>query len=95
MPEAKPRDTNIPRVLSPLDNSLLILLVPEAKPRDANNISFYHFYVANIPHHCLMISNTYRRIVYDQTSWHLFFAVVLTHLLFLYASNTSSSNSSF
>ena len=46
MPEAKPRDTNMPRVLSLLDNDESTLLVPEAKPRDTNNMLFYHFYVA-------------------------------------------------
>ena len=33
--EAKPRDTNIPRVLLPLVNDPPSLLVPKAKPRDS------------------------------------------------------------
>ena len=48
MPEAKPRDTNMPRVLSLLDNDKSTLLVPEAKPRDTNNMLFYHFFVAYV-----------------------------------------------
>ena len=48
MPEAKPRDTNMPRVLSLLDNDKSTLLVPEAKPRDTNNMLFYNFYVAYV-----------------------------------------------
>ena len=35
-PEAKSRDSNIPRVLFLLVNDTRILLVPEAKPRDTN-----------------------------------------------------------
>ena len=45
MPEAKPRDTNMPRVLSLLDNDESTLLVPEAKPRDINNLLFEIIYV--------------------------------------------------
>ena len=36
MPEAKPRDTNMPRVLSLLDNDKNTLLEPKAKLRDTN-----------------------------------------------------------
>ena len=36
MPVEKPRDTNMPRVLSLLDNDKSTLLIPEAKPRDIN-----------------------------------------------------------
>ena len=38
MPEAKPRDTNVPRVLLLLVNDNQIMLVPKAKPRDTNSI---------------------------------------------------------
>ena len=55
MPEAKPRDTNMPRVLSLLDNDKSTLLVPEAKPRDTNNIFFYYFYVAYVLDHYLIV----------------------------------------
>ena len=40
MPEAKLRDTNIPRVLSLLDDDKSTLSVPEAKPRDTDNMLF-------------------------------------------------------
>ena len=43
MPEVKPKDTNMPRVLSLLDNDRSTLLVPEAKPRDTNNMLFLLF----------------------------------------------------
>ena len=36
MPEAKPGDTNMPMVLSLLDNDRSIFLVPEVKQRDTN-----------------------------------------------------------
>ena len=54
VPEAKPRDTNIPRVLLLLVNDSPNLLVPKAKPRNTNNISYYYFYSANVPNHLLM-----------------------------------------
>ena len=54
VPEAKPRDTNVPRVLLLLVNDSPILLVPKAKPRNTNNISYYYFYSENVPNHLLM-----------------------------------------
>ena len=54
VPEAKPRDTNVPRVLLLLVNDSPILLVPKAKPRNTNNISYYYFYSENMPNHLLM-----------------------------------------
>ena len=54
MPEAKPRDTNIPRVLLLLVNDSPNLLVPKAKPRDNKNISYYYFYSANVLNHLIM-----------------------------------------
>ena len=53
-PEAKPRDSNIPRVLFLLVNDPPNLLVPKAKPRDTNNISYHYFYSANVPNHLLI-----------------------------------------
>ena len=53
VPEAKPRDTNIPRVLLLLVNDSPNLLVPKAKVRDTNN-NYYYFYSANVPNHLLM-----------------------------------------
>ena len=41
MPEVKPTDTNMPKILSLIDNDKSILLVPEAKPRDTNNMFFF------------------------------------------------------
>ena len=57
VPEAKPRDTNIPRVLLLLVNDSPNLLVPKAKPRNTNNIFYYYFYSANVPNHLLMTNN--------------------------------------
>lgn len=54
MPEAKPRDTNIPRVLLLLVNDSFNLLVLKAKPRNANDISYYYLYSVNLPNHLLM-----------------------------------------
>ena len=54
VPEAKPRDTNIPRVILLLVNDSPNLLVPKAKPRNTYNISYYYFYSANMPNHLLM-----------------------------------------
>ena len=60
MPEAKPRDTNIPRVLFLLVNDSPNLLLPKTKPRNTNNISYYYFYSANVPSHLLIsIKNIY------------------------------------
>ena len=56
-PEAKPRDSNIPRVLLLLVNDPPNLLVSKTKKRDPNNISYY-FYSANVPNHFLMFNNT-------------------------------------
>ena len=53
MPEAKPRDTNLPRVLLLLVNDSPNLLVPKAKPRNTNNISYYYSYSANMPNHLI------------------------------------------
>ena len=50
VPEAQPRDTNMPWVLFLLVNSKLILLVPKAEPRDAKNISYNYLYSANVPY---------------------------------------------
>ena len=71
VPEAMPRDTNIPRVLLLLVNDSPTLLVPKAKPRNTNNISQYYFYSENVPNHSLMIKmyfclNTYLLLVNDQ-----------------------------
>ena len=38
VPETKPRDTNVPRVLLLLVNDSPNLLVPKAKPRNTNNM---------------------------------------------------------
>ena len=54
VPEAKPRDTNVQRVLLLLVNDSPSLLVSKAKPRVTNNISYYYFYSANMPNHLLM-----------------------------------------
>ena len=54
MPEAKPRDTNVPRVLLQLVNDSSNLLVPKAKLRNTNNISYYYLYSSNLPIHLLM-----------------------------------------
>ena len=54
VPEAKPRDTKLPRVLLLLVNDSSNLLVPKAKPRNTNIISYYYFYSANVPNHLLM-----------------------------------------
>ena len=54
MPEAKLRDTNVPRVLLLLVNDSSNLLVPKAKPRNPNNIYYYYLYSANVPNHLLM-----------------------------------------
>ena len=54
VPEAKPMDTNVPRVLLLLVNNSPNLLVPKAKPRNTNNIFYYYFYSANMPYHLLM-----------------------------------------
>ena len=58
MPYAKPRDTNMPRLLLLLANDPPNLLVPKAKLRDTNSISYY-LYSANVPNHLLMINNDY------------------------------------
>ena len=55
VPEAKPRDTNVPRVLLLLVNDSPNLLVLKAKLSDTNNISYYYFYIANVPNHLLML----------------------------------------
>ena len=57
VPEAKPRDTNIPRVLLLLVNDSPNLLVPKVKPRNTNSISNNYLYSANMPNHLLMIDN--------------------------------------
>ena len=54
VPKAKPRDTNVPRVLLLLVNDSPILLIPKAKPRNTNNISYYYFYSENVPNHLLL-----------------------------------------
>ena len=54
VPEAKPRDTNIPRVLILLVNDTQIMLVPKVKTRDTNSISYYYFYSSNVPNHLLI-----------------------------------------
>ena len=59
MPEANPRDTNVPRVLLLLVNDSPDLLVPKAKSRNTNNISSYYFYSANMPNHLLMWNNLF------------------------------------
>jgi len=56
-PEAKPRDSNIPRVLLLLVNDPPNLLVPKAKPRETNNIFYNYFYSANVPNHLLICFN--------------------------------------
>ena len=57
-PKAKPRDSNIPRVLLLLVNDPPNLFVPKAKPRDTNSISYYYFYSANVLNHLLIpVSN--------------------------------------
>ena len=56
VPEAKPKDTNIARVLLLLVNDTPIMLVPKAKSRDTNSISYKYSYSAKIPNH-LLISN--------------------------------------
>ena len=64
VPKAKPRDTNIPRVLLLLVNDSPNLLVPKAKPRNTNNISYYYLYSANMPNHLLMTINTMTMLHY-------------------------------
>ena len=54
VPEARPRDTNIPRVLVLLLNESPKMLIPKVKPRNTNNISYYYFYSANMHNHLLM-----------------------------------------
>ena len=54
MPEAKPRDTKLPRVLLLLVSDSSNLLVPKAKPSNNNNIFYYYFYSANMPNDLLM-----------------------------------------
>ena len=54
MPEAKPRDTKIPKVLLLLVNDTRIMLVPKAILRDTNSIFYYYIYSANIPNHLLL-----------------------------------------
>ena len=49
VPEAKPKDTNIPRVLLLLVHDSPNWLVPTANPRNTNNISYNYFYSANVP----------------------------------------------
>ena len=44
MPEAKPRDINVLRVLSLLDDDKSTLLVPETKSRDTNMPFFFSFF---------------------------------------------------
>ena len=51
VPEAKPRDTNLSRVLLLLVNDSPNLLVPKAKPRNINNI----FIIISILQMCLII----------------------------------------
>ena len=59
VPEAKPRDTNMPKVSSLIDNDRSTLLVSVAKPRDSNNMLLkYYFYVAYVLHHYLSLSNS-------------------------------------
>ena len=60
VPEAKPRDINIPRVLLLLVNNSPNLLIPKAKPRNTNNICYYYFYSANVPNHLLRCCREYR-----------------------------------
>ena len=57
MPEAKPKDTNILRVLLLLVNDSPNLLIPKTKPRNTNNISYYYLFSANVPNHLLMATN--------------------------------------
>ena len=54
VPEAKPRDTNIPRILLLLVNDTRIMLVHKAKPGDTKSIFYYYFYSANVPNHLLI-----------------------------------------
>ena len=54
MPEAKPRDTNVPRVLLLLVNDSPNLLVPKAKPRNTNNIYYHYLFSTNVPNYLLM-----------------------------------------
>ena len=57
VPEVKPRDINIPRVLLLLVNGPPNLLVPKEKPRDTNSISYFYFYSATEPYYLLMLSD--------------------------------------
>ena len=57
MPEAKPRDANVTRVLLLLVNDSPNLLVPKAKLRNNNYNSYYYLYSANMPNHLLMPVN--------------------------------------
>ena len=57
VPEVKPRDTNIPRVLLLLVNDTRIMLVPKAKPRDTNSIFYYYFHSENVPYHLLIMNS--------------------------------------
>jgi len=54
VPEAKPRDTNVPRVLFLLVNDSPNLLVLMAKPKNTNNSSYNYLYSKNVPNHLLM-----------------------------------------
>ena len=55
VPEAKLRDTDIPRVLLLLVNDSPSLLVPKAKRRDTNSIFYYYFYSVNEPNHLSIV----------------------------------------
>ena len=57
-PEAKLRDSNIPRILFLLGSNHSNLLVPKAKLQDTNSISYYYFYSTNVPNIDLCKNNT-------------------------------------
>ena len=48
VPEAKPRDTNMPSGIISISQFKIDIVSTLAKPRDANNISYY-FYSSNVP----------------------------------------------
>ena len=59
-PEAKPRYSNVPRVLFLLVNVARILLMAKAKLRDNNSISSYYLYSSKITNKLLMSGRTLR-----------------------------------
>ena len=82
VPEVKPRDTNVLRVLLLLVNDSPILLLPKAKPRDTNVPSVLLLLVNDSPN--LLVFKAKLRNTKNISYYYFYSANVPNHLLIIY-----------